>query len=78
MKLPISASDDTDEELVTSSVGVMQAIISIFADEGDRIRYIDAGNVKISFLLKAPLYYVCVSDFGEPESVVSSSHSLDL
>ena len=31
----------------------------------------DAGATKIAFLLKAPLYLVCVSDWNEPESVVS-------
>lgn len=36
-------------------------------------RYVDAGSTKIAFLLKAPLYLVCVSDWGEPESVVSRS-----
>lgn len=59
------------EEEATTYVGVMQAIVSIFADEGDRIRYIDAGNTKIAFLLKAPLYLCCVSSWGEPESIVS-------
>lgn len=67
---PVYASEDEDDEAVTTLVGVIQAIISIFADEGDKIRYINAGQVKISFLLKAPLYFVCVSDWGEPESVV--------
>jgi hypothetical protein len=96
----------------------MQAIVSIFADEGDKIRsvpaspsprthaqtdrqpkllfllrsfarslarserpsrhaqegillhrYIDVGQTKISFLLKAPLYLVVVSSQGEPEAV---------
>lgn len=62
---------DADEEEATGHVGVMQAIISIFADEGDKLRYIDAGATKIAFVLKAPLYLACVSDWGEPESVVS-------
>lgn len=39
-------------------------------------RYIDVGQTKISFLLKAPLYLVVVSSQGEPEAVVSSSLSL--
>jgi hypothetical protein len=70
----------------------MQAVISIFADEGNKIkyagyticcsalllnwranpRYINAGSSRIAFLLKSPLYYAVVSDWGEPESVVSS------
>ncbi|KAM0746693.1 DUF254-domain-containing protein [Meredithblackwellia eburnea MCA 4105] len=63
---------DKDEDEATVNVGVMQAIISIFADEGDRLRYIDAGSTKVSFLLKSPLYLVCVSDWGEPESILRS------
>lgn len=34
-------------------------------------RYVDAGGTRIAFLLKAPLYLVCASEWGEPESVVS-------
>ncbi|KWU44365.1 DUF254-domain-containing protein, partial [Rhodotorula sp. JG-1b] len=63
-------TSDTSEEAATGLVGVMQAIISIFADEGDKIRYIDVGQTKISFLLKAPLYLVVVSSQGEPETVL--------
>ncbi|KAG8933825.1 Vacuolar fusion protein mon1 [Tulasnella sp. 418] len=51
-------------------MGIMQALISVYADDGDKIRCINAGRTKISFLLRAPLYYVCVSSWGEPESVV--------
>lgn len=64
--------EDVDQ-LVTSAVGVMQAIISIFADEGDKLRYMDAGHVRISFLLRSPLYLVAVSQWGEPQSVVRPS-----
>lgn len=50
----------------------MQALISIFIDDGDKLRCINAGQSKITFLLRPPLYYVCVSAWGEPESVVSA------
>ncbi|POY73088.1 hypothetical protein BMF94_3926 [Rhodotorula taiwanensis] len=63
-------TSDPNEEAATGLVGVMQAIVSIFADEGDKIRYIDAGQTRISFLLKAPLYLVVVSSRGEPEPVL--------
>ncbi|GAA5877863.1 hypothetical protein JCM3774_000198 [Rhodotorula dairenensis] len=63
-------TSDASEEAATGLVGVMQAIVSIFADEGDKIRYIDVGQTKISFLLKAPLYLVVVSSQGEPEPVL--------
>lgn len=52
-------------------MGLMQALISVFADDGDKIRCINAGRTRISFLLRSPLYYACVSSWREPESVVS-------
>ncbi|PWN49647.1 DUF254-domain-containing protein [Violaceomyces palustris] len=61
--------EDEEEELATTQVGVMQALISIFADEdNDKIRHIetDGGRTRITFLLRAPLYLVCVSSWGEP------------
>lgn len=52
--------------------GVIQALVSIFLDDGDKLRSINAGSTRIVFLLRPPLYYVCVSSWGEPESVVSN------
>lgn len=52
-------------------IGVIQALVSIFLDDGDKLRCINVGNTRIVFLLRPPLYYVCVSAWGEPESVVS-------
>lgn len=49
----------------------MQALISVFIDDGDKLRCINAGRTRITFLLRSPLYYACVSSWGEPESVVS-------
>ena len=66
-------SDETeDEEETTSKVAVMQALISIFASQSpsSRIRTIDAGSVRISFLLRSPLYYVVASPFGEPDAIL--------
>jgi vacuolar fusion protein MON1 len=50
----------------------MQALISVFLDDGDKLRCINAGRTRISFLLRSPLYYACVSSWGEPESLVCS------
>ncbi|EPQ31033.1 uncharacterized protein PFL1_01222 [Pseudozyma flocculosa PF-1] len=61
--------EDDEEERATTQVGVMQALISIFADDdGDRLRHINAdnGRTRITFLLRSPLYFVCVSSWGEP------------
>jgi hypothetical protein len=54
-------------------MGVAQALISIFAEEDDKIRCIIRNGQRIAFLLKAPLYLFCVSDWGEPEHVVCLS-----
>jgi hypothetical protein len=61
---------------VASTIGIMQALVSIFIDDGDKIRCINAGQSRITFLLRPPLYYVCVSSWGEPESVVSTCRSV--
>ena len=59
-----------DPEALGSTIGLMQALISVFLDDGDKLRYVNAGRTRISFLLRSPLYYACVSSWGEPESVV--------
>ena len=64
---------DEDSVEVASSIGIMQALISVFLDDRDKLRSINAGSCRITFLLRQPLYYVCVSSWGEPESVVSGS-----
>ena len=50
----------------------MQALLSVFLDDNDKLRCINAGNTRINFLVRSPLYYACVSSWGEPESVVSA------
>ncbi|KAJ7133021.1 trafficking protein Mon1-domain-containing protein [Mycena filopes] len=61
-----------DSENMTSTIGIMQALISVFIDDGDKIRCINAGSTRITFVLRSPLYYVCASSWGEPESVTRS------
>ncbi|KAF8947463.1 Vacuolar fusion protein mon1b [Haplosporangium gracile] len=56
-----------DESRISSYMGVIQALISFFADNDDTIRCINAGEHRFVFLLKAPLYLVCVSRSGESE-----------
>jgi hypothetical protein len=55
-----------------ATLAVAQALISIFLDDGDRLRSIQSGATRITFLLRPPLYYVSVSAWREPESVVCS------
>ena len=74
----MESSPDSDEssDNFTSVIGLMQALISVFLDDNDKIRCINAGKTRITFLLRAPLYYACVSSWGEPESVVRSPPTL--
>ncbi|KAI8605512.1 MON1-like protein A-like protein, partial [Dissophora ornata] len=57
-----------DESRISSYMGVIQALISFFADNDDSLRCINAGQHKFVFLLKTPLYLVCVSRSGESEA----------
>ena len=72
---PVFASSSLaeDSDTLASTMGLMQALISVFIDDGDKLRYINAGRMRISFVLRSPLYFACVSDWGEPESVVSAA-----
>lgn len=66
----ISRPGAEDQDGTASTIGIMQALISVFLDDNDKLRSINAGRTRITFLLRPPLYYVCVSSWGEPESVV--------
>lgn len=60
-----------DEDSLTNMMGVAQALISIFQTEDDAPRMIKHGNSKIVFNIKENLYFFAVSDWGEPEYIVS-------
>lgn len=59
-------------------MGVVQALLSVFLEDGDKLRCINTGRLRINFLLRSPLYYVCASSWGEPESVVSNGPALQI
>lgn len=65
----ISRSLEHDPDDLASTMGIMQALISVFLDDGDKLRCINAGSTRINILMRPPLYYACVSSWGEPESV---------
>ncbi|KAH8113567.1 vacuolar fusion protein MON1, partial [Phellopilus nigrolimitatus] len=73
---PVFVSDASpltgDQDALASTMGLMQALVSVFLDDGDKLRCINAGRTRICFLLRSPLYYVCASNWGEPESVIRS------
>ncbi|KAA1469993.1 DUF254-domain-containing protein [Dentipellis sp. KUC8613] len=64
-----SRTIERDVDGLASTIGIIQALISVFLDDGDKLRCINAGNTRINFLIRSPLYYACVSSWGEPESV---------
>ncbi|KAJ3501513.1 hypothetical protein NLJ89_g9305 [Agrocybe chaxingu] len=66
----ISRPGGGDQDGMASTIGIMQALISVFLDDNDKLRAINAGRTRITFLLRPPLYYACVSSWGEPESVL--------
>ncbi|KAJ3737112.1 vacuolar fusion protein MON1 [Lentinula guzmanii] len=68
----ISRGIETDDRDISSMLGIMQALISVFIDDGDKLKSINAGKTRITFLQRQPLYYACVSAWGEPESVTRS------
>lgn len=63
-----------DEDSLTSMMGVAQALISIFQAEDDKPRMIVHGDSRIVFNIKDHLYFFAVSDWGEPEYIVSRLH----
>ncbi|KAF8967063.1 vacuolar fusion protein MON1 [Flammula alnicola] len=68
----ISRPGGGDEDGMASTIGIIQALISVFLDDNDKLRSINAGRTRITFLLRPPLYYACASSWGEPESVTRS------
>ncbi|KAA1135900.1 Vacuolar fusion protein mon1 [Puccinia graminis f. sp. tritici] len=72
---PVWSTEKEDEDRpdgdLTSQMGLIQAVISIFeADDHDQLRYIDAGQTKIAVMSRPPLYFLAVSNWGEPESTL--------
>lgn len=70
-------SGSGSEHELSSTMGIIQALVSVFIDDGDKLRCINAGPLRITFLLRSPIYYVCASTWGEPDSVVSTTDSRD-
>ncbi|PLW06604.1 hypothetical protein PCANC_27758 [Puccinia coronata f. sp. avenae] len=72
---PVWSTEHEDENRpdgdLTSQMGLIQAVISIFeVDNNDQLRYIDAGQTKIAVMSRPPLYFLAVSNWGEPESTL--------
>ncbi|GLJ33553.1 hypothetical protein SUGI_0674710 [Cryptomeria japonica] len=55
-----------DENKLAGFSATLQAIISFVENSGDNIRSVQAGNHQIVFLVKGPIYLVCISCTEEP------------
>ncbi|OAY72133.1 vacuolar fusion protein MON1 homolog [Ananas comosus] len=55
-----------DEHKLAGFSATLQAIISFVENSGDRIKFVRAGKHQIVFLVKGPIYLVCISCTEEP------------
>ncbi|KAG7544234.1 hypothetical protein FFLO_03347 [Filobasidium floriforme] len=67
---PVFDSLEVEEDQTTNMMGVIQALISIYAESEDKLRSIKRGRHKIVFLLRSPVYLFGTSDWGEPDFVL--------
>ena len=61
-----------DEQYLSTTFGLIQAVVSIVENAGDRISCIIAGNRRIVYFLRSYLYFVSISSTEEPEAVLSA------
>ncbi|KAK1271239.1 hypothetical protein QJS04_geneDACA022816 [Acorus gramineus] len=55
-----------DEHKLAGFSATLQAIISFVENSGDRIKFVRAGKHQVVFLVKGPIYLVCISCTEEP------------
>ncbi|KAJ8478826.1 hypothetical protein OPV22_022553 [Ensete ventricosum] len=55
-----------DEHKLAGFSATLQAIISFVENSGDCLKFIRAGNHQVVFLVKVPIYLVCISCTEEP------------
>ncbi|CAK9312002.1 unnamed protein product [Citrullus colocynthis] len=55
-----------DEHKLAGFSASLQAIISFVEDGGDRVKWVKAGKHQVVFLVKGPIYLVCISCTEEP------------
>ena len=61
-----------DEQSLSTTFGLIQAIVSIVENTGDRIVCIAAQKRRIVWFLRSSLYFVSISTTDEPEAVLSA------
>jgi hypothetical protein len=68
---PIFSKHGNEQNLVTT-YGLLQAVVSIVENAGDRISCIKAGDRRIVYFFRNHLYFISISSTDEPEAVLSS------
>ncbi|RCI15465.1 hypothetical protein L249_3590 [Ophiocordyceps polyrhachis-furcata BCC 54312] len=61
-----------DLNLINSSIGVVQTIISFYEDAQNPLRGFTAGDTRFAVLTQGPLYLVAISKLGESDSQLRS------
>lgn len=61
-----------DEQTLSTTFGLIQAVVSIVENVGDTISCIIAGGRRIIYFLRNSLYFVSISSTDEPEAVLSA------
>ena len=60
-------------------MAIIQAVVSVVADQGDCLRRLSVGPCQLVFLLRGHLFFVAVSSRGEhPEALRRQLHLLHL
>lgn len=58
------------EHKLAGFTATLQAIISYVENGGDNIRFVSAGRHRVVFLVKGPIYLVCISCTEEPDDAL--------
>jgi hypothetical protein len=66
---PIFSNYPVEEELV-NTFSFLQAVISVVSSSNDEIKAMSVNSSKIVFCFRKYLYFIIVSDFDEPESIL--------
>ncbi|KAK1357404.1 Vacuolar fusion protein MON1-like [Heracleum sosnowskyi] len=65
-----------DEHRLAGFSATLQAIISFVENGGDRVKLVRAGKHQVVFLVKGPIYLVCISCTEEPHESLSEQLEL--
>lgn len=57
-----------DDNLITSSVGIVHTIISFYEDTDDQLMGFTAGDTRFVIMSQGPLYLVAISKLGESDA----------